>query len=118
METQTPITNAVLLTTFPKLSRLDDFLQERLDHGLAFIQSDDSSDYKNLLHSTLVSTMEGHGHLKPFPTGNKPCPDGIQTEVVYPTLCLRRLMELSVFVPRYLTGVSTAFFEIGCATSN
>jgi hypothetical protein len=84
-----PITNAVLLTLLPKLQRLSQFLEVNLNGQLAFIVSDDSTEYKDLLHGTLVAptpadALEVAG-IRPtaFPAENFPCTEGSQDIVEY-----------------------------------
>jgi hypothetical protein len=74
------ITNAVLLTVFPSLCRLDEYLRIHLEPGLEFIQESDPSNYKALMHDTLVGTLGGETS-KPFPPNNEPCPDACQDKV-------------------------------------
>ncbi|KAF8983482.1 hypothetical protein BGZ46_010157 [Entomortierella lignicola] len=85
---KSPITNAVLLTLFPKICRLDEYLSEHLQ--LEFMYEFDSLDYKELLNKTLVANNAAlvtstkaniTTTSKPFPTGNKPNPEGSQNEV-------------------------------------
>ncbi|KAF9360598.1 hypothetical protein BGX26_008583, partial [Mortierella sp. AD094] len=83
-----PITNAVLLTLFPKICRLDDYLARHLE--LEFVNELDSTDFKELLHNTLVANNTALATNvkpdttlnKPFPSRNKPNPEGNQNEIV------------------------------------
>jgi|SRR5690554_2871114 len=89
------ITNVVLLTLFPELCRLDEFLERNLKGTLQFRFEDDTTEYKELLHSTLVTTTTpvvstnttagtvGYtaDAAPSFPKGIKPDPDSKQNDV-------------------------------------
>lgn len=88
-ESHTAITNAVLLTLLPKLQRLGQFLDTKLNGQLTVVCSDDPDEYKSLLHDTLIAPTPAVAlkvagiHAKPFPIENTPCSDVSQDTVRY-----------------------------------
>ncbi|KAG0217535.1 hypothetical protein BGX33_010303 [Mortierella sp. NVP41] len=87
-DSKTAITNAVLLTLFPKLQRLGQYLVTNLHGQLTVVCSNDSTEYRKLLHDTLVgptpaASLEAGGvHATSFPTENAPWPEGSQNFIV------------------------------------
>ncbi|KAF9398344.1 hypothetical protein BGX21_007910 [Mortierella sp. AD011] len=83
-----PITNAILLTLFPRICRLDEYLAGHLE--FEFVNEHDSTDFKELLHNTLVANNNELAKNvkpdtalnKPFPCENKPNSEGNQNKIV------------------------------------
>ncbi|ORZ26559.1 hypothetical protein BCR41DRAFT_201364 [Lobosporangium transversale] len=59
------IVNAVLLSLFPSIARLKDYLAQSLDDCPTLIQDNDPTEYKDLLHNTLVANNHSsHSHAQ------------------------------------------------------
>ena len=88
-ESNAAITNAVLLTLFPGLQRLGQFLDTNLNGHPTVVCSDDPPGYKCLLHDTLVAptpaaVMKDAGiAIQAFPTESRQSPCGRQDDVRY-----------------------------------
>ncbi|KAG0320324.1 hypothetical protein BGZ99_004568 [Dissophora globulifera] len=120
------ITNAVLLTLFPALRRLDAYLDAHLAPGMTILRDDDPTEYRDMLHSTLVAdtdssilstttastTMDvGLYSTARFPTTSQPDPRGKQSEIV------RRAIEQTCPNKRSWHGQTTNILAIGYVNS-
>ncbi|KAI1315063.1 hypothetical protein EDD11_001356 [Mortierella claussenii] len=87
------VSNAILLSLFPSIGPLRDYLEENLDERRALVHDNDSAAYKKLLVSTLVATNRSSTALSAnareswpsavssFPRRSPANPEGNQDEV-------------------------------------